>query len=39
MFMLANFSRFGCLPIHVSSRGMLKAVRKAYPSANMCAIG
>ncbi|KAH3732872.1 2-hydroxyacyl-CoA dehydratase [Pelomyxa schiedti] len=31
-------SPFGCLPIHVGGRGMLKVIRQHYPNANLCVI-
>ena len=29
---------FGCLPNHVVGKGVIKAVRKAYPEANIVAV-
>ena len=29
---------FGCLPNHVVGKGVIKALRKAYPSSNIVAI-
>jgi len=29
---------FGCLPIHITGKGMLKKIREVYPQANMCVI-
>lgn len=29
---------FGCLPNHIVGRGTIRAIRRLYPDANICAV-
>ena len=35
---IACLQPFGCLPNHVTGKGMLKAIRERFPKANIVAI-